>query len=476
MKLWGGRFTRELAGDAATFLNSLPFDARLYRQDIKGSIAHARMLGRQGIITTDETETLVSGLNEILEEIESGKLCPEEGVEEDIHSFIEARLVEKVGDAGKKLHTARSRNDQVATDFRLYLKEESCDLRDKLLLLISALMERAEKSKDLIMPGYTHLQRAQPVTFAHHLLAYCEMLRRDYGRLEDCLGRMDLSPLGAGALAGTTFPVDREFAAQELGFRGICSNTLDAVSDRDYAAEFLFALSLIMMHLSRFCEELILWSSSEFKFVEMDDAYTTGSSIMPQKKNPDMAELIRGRTGRVYGHLVSLLTILKGLPLAYNKDLQEDKEAVFDAADTVKGCVSMMVPLVSTLQVNRKRMRQAAGGDFTNATDLADYLVRRGVPFRDAHGIVGQVVLRCIEEQKCLEELPLEEYKEFSPKFAPDLYEFIDISACVARRSVPGGPAPDAVDQALEALHDWLGKRRRKRRDGSLASRQHCQQ
>lgn len=458
MKQWGGRFTRELAGSAAAFLNSLPVDSRLYKQDIKGSIAHARMLGRRGIVTADESETLIRGLNEILQEIESGELRPQEGAEEDIHSFIEARLVERVGDAGKKLHTARSRNDQVAVDFRLYVKGEILGLQNKLLLLISILMERAEKNRDLIMPGYTHLQRAQPVTFAHHLLAYCEMLRRDYGRLQDCLGRMDLSPLGAGALAGTTFPVDREGVAEELGFRGVCGNTLDAVSDRDYAAEFLFALSLIMMHLSRFCEELILWSSSEFKFVEMDDAYTTGSSIMPQKKNPDMAELIRGKTGRVYGRLVSLLTVLKGLPLAYNKDLQEDKEAVFDAADTVKDCLEMMIPLLGTLRVDRRRMREAAGGDFTNATDLADYLARRGVPFRDAHGIVGQVVLRCIEKQVSLEELPLQEYREFSPKFSPDLYEFIDIAACVNRRSTPGGPAVEAVNQALKDWRRWLQK------------------
>ncbi len=456
MKLWGGRFTKKTAHETSQFLDSLRFDARLYKEDIRGSIAHARMLGRQGIITTEEADLLVNGLIEILEEIKEGKLNPLEGTEEDIHSFIEARLVEKVGDVGKKLHTARSRNDQVATDFRLYLKGEISDLNLLLMQLISALVERAEKTKEIIMPGYTHLQRAQPITFAHHLLAYCEMLRRDCGRLKDCYCRMDYSPLGAGALAGTTFPVSREDVARELGFSGICRNTLDAVSDRDFACEFLFDLSLIMMHLSRFCEELILWSSSEFGFVEMDDAYTTGSSIMPQKKNPDVAELVRGKTGRVYGDLIAMLTLLKGLPLAYNKDLQEDKELVFDAVDTVKSCVEILIPLVETLKVNKERMYQVAGGDFTNATDLADYLVRKGIPFREAHGIVGQIVLHCIQEKKRLEELPLEVYQQYCSAFEQDLYDYIDIVACVSRRRVPGGPAPKSVEKELEELKQWL--------------------
>jgi len=460
LKLWGGRFTKKTAHETSQFLDSLRFDARLYKEDIRGSIAHARMLGRQGIITTEEADLLVNGLIEILEEIKEGKLNPLEGTEEDIHSFIEARLVEKVGDVGKKLHTARSRNDQVATDFRLYLKGEISDLNLLLMQLISALVERAEKTKEIIMPGYTHLQRAQPLTFAHHLLAYCEMLRRDCGRLKDCYCRMDYSPLGAGALAGTTFPVQREDVARELGFSGICRNTLDAVSDRDFACEFLFDLSLIMMHLSRFCEELILWSSSEFSFVEMDDAYTTGSSIMPQKKNPDVAELVRGKTGRVYGDLVAMLTLLKALPLAYNKDLQEDKELVFDAVDTVKSCVEIMIPLVETLKVNKERMYQAAGGDFTNATDLADYLVRKGIPFREAHGIVGQIVLHCIQEKKSLEELPLEVYKQYCSAFEQDLYDYIDIAACVSRRRVPGGPAPESVEKELEELMQWLDVQR----------------
>lgn len=456
LKLWGGRFTKSMSEETSEFLDSLPVDARLYREDIQGSITHARMLGRQGIITPLEAEMLVQGLEEILEEIEAGKLRPEEGPGEDIHSFIEGCLVAKVGDVGKKLHTARSRNDQVATDFRLYLKGEIEELKNLVLQLIAALVDLAAENQDAIMPGYTHLQRAQPVTFAHHLLAYCEMLRRDHGRLKDCCQRLDLCPLGAGALAGTTFPVDREWVARELGFSGICTNTLDAVSDRDFAAEFLFAASLIMMHLSRFAAELILWSSSEFSFIEMDDAYTTGSSIMPQKKNPDLAELVRGKTGRVYGDLVALLTILKGLPLAYNKDLQEDKELVFDTVSTVKSSLRMMVPLVKTLVVKEERMREAAGGDFTNATDLADYLVHKGVPFREAHGIVGQVVLRCIEEQKRLDDLSLEVYREFSPVFGPDLYDFIAIPSCVRRRRVPGGPAPESVAAALEEMGRWL--------------------
>lgn len=460
MKLWGGRFTKQTADETAEFLDSLRFDARLYREDIKGSIAHARMLGRQGIITTEEADLLVSGLMEIQEEIKEGRINPADGMEEDIHSYIEARLVEKVGDVGKKLHTARSRNDQVAVDFRLYLKGDISDLNLLLMQLISALLERAVKTKEVIMPGYTHLQRAQPVTFAHHLLAYCEMLRRDCGRLKDCYCRMDYSPLGAGALAGTTFPVQREDVYRELGFSGICRNTMDAVSDRDFACEFLFDLSLIMMHLSRFCEELILWSSSEFGFVEMDDSYTTGSSIMPQKKNPDVAELVRGKTGRVYGSLMAILTLLKGLPLAYNKDMQEDKELVFDAVDTVKGCVGMMIPLVETLKVNPERMRQAAGGDFTNATDLADYLVRKEIPFREAHGIVGQVVLHCIQEKKRLEELPLEVYQQYCSAFEQDLYDYIDIAACVSRRRVPGGPAPKSVEKELEELKQWLDVQR----------------
>ncbi len=459
MKLWGGRFRKDPAPEAAGFLNSLSFDFRLFRQDIEGSIAHARMLGRQGIISPEEAELLVRGLEEIREELEEGRLaCDPEA--EDVHSFIEARLVEKVGEVGKKLHTARSRNDQVATDLRLYLKEEIRALGGLVLDLIEALARRARETGEVIMPGYTHLQRAQPVTFAHHLLAYCEMLRRDYDRLRDCFRRVDVCPLGAGALAGTTFPVDREFVARELGFKKIAANSLDAVADRDFVAEFIFVCSLLMMHLSRFSEELVLWSSSEFGFIELDDACTTGSSIMPQKKNPDVAELVRGKTGRVYGHLVALLTVLKGLPLAYNKDLQEDKEALFDTVDTVKSCVGIFILLVETMSLNEARMLSAAGEGFTNATDLADYLVRRGVPFREAHTVVGKVVLHCLAAGKRLEDLSLEEYRAFSPAFDSDLYEFLEIRACVARRALPGGPAPAAVARALAELTQWLEEMR----------------
>lgn len=457
MKLWGGRFTKETAADAASFLRSISFDARLYRQDIEGSIAHARMLGRQGIISSEEAELLVRGLEEIRRELDEGKLSfnPEA---EDIHTFIEESLVAKVGEVGKKLHTGRSRNDQVATALRLYLKEEIKDLGDLVLSLIEALINRAKESSEVIMPGYTHLQRAQPVTFAHHLLAYCEMLRRDYERLRDCYKRVDVCPLGSGALAGTTFPIDRQFVARELGFGEISGNSLDAVSDRDFAVELIFVCSVIMMHLSRLAEELILWSSSEFGFVTLDDAYTTGSSIMPQKKNPDVAELVRGKTGRVYGHLMGMLTVMKGLPLAYNKDLQEDKEAVFDTLDTVKRCLGVFIPMMETLQVNQERMREAAGGDFTNATDLADYLVRKGVSFRDAHEIVGRIVLYCIDAKKRLEELSMEEYRSFSPAFDWDLYDYIQITTCVERRRSPGGPAPFAVFQSIGRLTSWLAE------------------
>ncbi len=453
-KLWGGRFEKETAAEAEEFLNSLAFDARLWRQDIRGSVAHARMLGRQGIIDLDEAEAIVKGLRQIREEIEAGRL--EFSGAEDIHSFIEGCLVQKIGEAGKKLHTARSRNDQVATDLRLYLKDEMAALGGLLLELISALVQRAREHRETIMPGYTHLQRAQPVTFAHYLLAYCEMLRRDYARLRDCHKRTDFCPLGSGALAGTTFPIDRSYTASSLGFRGITGNALDAVSDRDFVAEFLFTASLIMTHLSRFAEELILWSSSEFGFVVIDDAYATGSSIMPQKKNPDVPELVRGKAGRVYGHLLGLLTVLKSLPLAYNKDLQEDKEAVFDAADTVRGCLQILIPLVVTLKANVGRMRSAAGGDFTNATDLADYLAWHDISFRDAHEIAGKVVLYCISKGKRLEELSLEEYHTFSPAFDSDINEYISIEACVARRDLPGGPAPSAVGAEIAELTGWL--------------------
>lgn len=459
MRLWGGRFKKDTAPVAAAFLNSLSFDARLYRQDIRGSIVHARMLGRQGIISPEEAEVLVRGLEEVRQELEQGMLSFDLAAE-DVHSFVEARLVERLGEVGKKLHTARSRNDQVATTLRLYLKEEIQELGELVLRLIEVLIKRAWESKEAIMPGYTHLQRAQPVTLAHHLIAYCEMLRRDYARFRDCYKRVDVCPLGAGALAGATFPIDREFVARELGFREVAASSMDAVGDRDFVAEFIFAVSLLMMHLSRFAEELILWSSSEFGFVEIDDSCATGSSIMPQKKNPDVAELVRGKTGRIYGHLVAILTVLKGLPLAYNKDLQEDKEALFDTIDTVKSCVGVFVPLLETLIVNEARMLAAACESFTNATDLADYLVRQGVSFREAHTIVGKVVLHCLALGKRLEELSLDEYRSFSSSFGPDLYDYLEIRACVARRCLPGGPAPPAVTRALEKLTGWIEKMR----------------
>jgi argininosuccinate lyase len=454
-KLWGGRFEKETAGEADAFLNSLLFDARLWRQDIRGSVAHARMLGRQGIIDLEEADRIADGLEQIRDDIDKGTLKFDPGAE-DIHSFIEGCLVGRIGEAGKKLHTARSRNDQVATDLRLYLKDEIESTGNLLQELVGTLVSRAREHRETIMPGYTHLQRAQPITFAHHLLAYCEMLRRDHARLRDCYRRTDVCPLGSGALAGTTFPIDRPYTARRLGFRDISDNSLDAVSDRDFAAEFIFDASLIMTHLSRFAEELILWSSSEFGFVALDDAYTTGSSIMPQKKNPDVPELVRGKTGRMYGHLTGILTIMKGLPLAYNKDLQEDKETLFDAVDTVQGCLSILVPLVQTLKVNRERMRIAAGGDFTNATDLADYLVWHDVSFRDAHQIAGQVVLYCLSKGKRLEDLSLKEYRSFSPAFDSDVYEYISIEACVARRDLPGGPAPSAVSMEIAELAGWL--------------------
>ncbi len=466
MKLWGGRFRGETAPEAASFLNSFSFDKRLYRQDIRGSIAHAQMLGSQGIIPPEEAELLVRGLEEILQEIEEGRLSLE-GEYEDIHSFVEARLVEKVGDVGKKLHTGRSRNDQVATDLRLYLKEEIRAVAALLLRLVEVLLARAEEAKEVIMPGYTHLQRAQPVTFAHHLLAYCEMFRRDFGRLQDCLARLDVCPLGAGALAGSTFPLDREGVARALGFREAAWNTLDAVSDRDFVAEFLFAASLLMVHLSRFAEEIVLWSSAEFGFVEVDDAYATGSSLMPQKKNPDVAELVRGKTGRVLGHLVGILTVLKGLPLSYNKDLQEDKEALFDAVDTVKACLGLFAPLVATLRLNVEQMRAAAASGFTGATDLAEYLVRRGVPVREAHEVVGRIVRFCLEKNKGLEELSLAAYRSFHEAFGPDLYDCLRVEEMVARRALLGGPAPAAVAAVLERLREWTKEAREFLQGGS---------
>ncbi len=455
MKMWSGRFSK--ASDRLTedFNASIAFDKRMYRQDIAGSIAHARMLAQQGIISAKERDLIVAGLKEIRQELEEGRL--EFTVAgEDVHMNIETFLTDKIGAVGKKLHTARSRNDQVALDLRLYLRDELGEIRHLLWQLQETLLDLAGEHLQTIMPGYTHLQKAQPVTLAHHLLAYFEMLRRDVGRLDDCRRRMDSMPLGSGALAGTGFNLDREAVRQELGFAGITRNSLDAVSDRDFALEFMSLASILMMHLSRFAEELILWSSGEFAFLEMDDAFSTGSSIMPQKKNPDLAELVRGKTGRVYGDLITLLTVMKAMPLAYNKDLQEDKEALFDAVDTVKKCLIVMAPMLRTARFQTQRMAAAAQEGFTNATDLADYLAARGLPFRDAHAVVGQAVLYCIQAGQALQDLPLEKYQQLSPLIGEDIYDYIDVSACIARRRVAGGPAPEMVSQALTEAREWM--------------------
>ncbi|MDD3652764.1 MAG: argininosuccinate lyase [Desulfotomaculaceae bacterium] len=454
-KLWGGRFQRDTDRLVEDFHSSISFDRRLYKYDIMGSIAHARMLGKTGIISIDEAQEIVRGLEEVLADIEAGRV--EFSVSsEDIHMNVEQLLTAKIGEAGKKLHTARSRNDQVALDIRMYLKDEIDQVIDLLSRLRACLLDLAEEHLATVMPGYTHLQRAQPVTLAHHLLAYCQMFSRDQDRLADCRRRADVLPLGAGALAGTTFPLDREYVAKQLGFAAISQNSLDAVSDRDFAVEFAATASLIMVHLSRLCEEIIFWSSAEFAFIELDDAYSTGSSMMPQKKNPDVAELVRGKSGRVFGNLQALLTMLKGLPLAYNKDLQEDKEALFDTVDTVKKCLIVFRPMLETMRVRKDNMEAAARGGFTNATDLADYLVRRGAPFRVAHEVAGKLVAHCLEQNRTLDQLSLDEYKMFSPLVAEDVYEAIDIKRCVEARNVTGGPAPDAVSSAIVAERSRL--------------------
>ena len=448
-KLWGGRFQKKTSQLVDDFHSSISFDCRLYRYDIEGSMAHAEMLGRAGIISPGEAGAIVEGLKEVLSDIEGGLV--EFSVEaEDIHMNVEQILTARIGTVAKKLHTARSRNDQVALDIRMFLRDE---IDQTVLLvdgLINTLLDMAEKHLDTVMPGYTHLQRAQPVTLAHHLMAYVQMFGRDRERLLDGRRRVNIMPLGAGALAGTTFPLDPVFVAQRLGFDGVAQNSLDAVSDRDFAVEFTAAASLIMVHLSRFCEEIILWSSSEFSFIELDDEFSTGSSMMPQKKNPDVAELIRGKAGRVFGDLTTLLTMLKGLPLAYNKDMQEDKEALFDALDTVKRCLGIFRSMLATIRVKKANMAGAASGGFTNATDLADYLVRRGVPFREAHEVVGKAVFYCVREGKSLEQLDLEEYRNFSPLVEEDVYEHISIHRCVEARKVLAGPSPESVTGAIE--------------------------
>ena len=447
-KLWKGRFAKAASSTAEEFNASIQFDQRLYKQDITGSIAHGKMLAKQGILTGEEAAQIEEALLQILTEIEEGKIAF--SIEqEDIHMNIESILTDRIGPAGKKLHTARSRNDQVAVDIRLYLKEEIQRIQGLLSALLETLLDLAEKNQDTVMPGYTHLQRAQPVILAYHLLAYCQMFRRDHQRFADCFKRTDWLPLGSGALAGTTYQTDRGFLAKELNFANICPNAMDAVSDRDFALEFLSCCSIAMMHLSRFCEELIIWSSTEFNFIEMDDAFSTGSSIMPQKKNPDMAELIRGKTGRVYGDLMTLLTIMKGLPLAYNKDMQEDKLPVFDAADTLADSLGIFTEMMATIKVNDQIMEKAAKSGFMNATDAADYLVTKGIPFRDCHEIIGRIVLHCVQAGKAIEELTLEELKGFSPAFEEDIYEKIDIRACIAAKKSQGSTSPESVRQQL---------------------------
>ena len=457
MKLWGGRFTKEENQLVHNFNESLSFDQKFYEQDIRGSLAHAAMLARQGIISEADGAAMEAGLKGILEDLRSGALTFSSEYE-DIHSFVEAVLTERIGEAGKRLHTGRSRNDQVALDMKLYCRDEIDQLDGLFLALLQELLKRMEENLETYMPGFTHLQKAQPVTLAHHLGAYFEMFYRDKQRLADIRRRMNLCPLGAGALAGTTYPLDRDYTAKQLGFDGPTLNSMDSVSDRDYVLELLGALSIAAMHLSRFCEEIILWNSNEYRFVELDDAYSTGSSIMPQKKNPDIAELVRGKTGRVYGALVSLLTVMKGIPLAYNKDMQEDKELTFDAIDTMKGCLALFTGMLSAVSFNREAMEESAKKGFTNATDAADYLVSRGVPFRDAHGIVGRLVLRCIEKNQALDDLSLEEFKEASPVFDADIYEAISLKSCVEKRVTIGAPGPEAMKQVIEICRERLEK------------------
>lgn len=454
-QLWGGRFTKETDQLVYDFNASIRFDRRLYAEDIRGSIAHVMMLARQNILTEVEKEDIIEGLEGILSDVENGKLSISEKYE-DIHSFVEATLIERIGEPGKKLHTGRSRNDQVALDMKMYVRSEVRKLDDLLRDLLRVLLSTMEENLETYMPGFTHLQKAQPVTLAHHLGAYFEMFKRDHERLMDLEKRMNTCPLGSGALAGTTYPLDRQYTASLLGFDGPTLNSMDGVSDRDYLVELLSDLSLIMMHLSRFSEEVIIWNSNEYQFVEIDDAYSTGSSIMPQKKNPDIAELVRGKTGRVYGALNALLVSMKGIPLAYNKDMQEDKEWAFDAIDTARHCLTLFTGMLETMQYHKDRMEESARHGFTNATDVADYLVNHGVAFRDAHGIVGQLVLLCIEKNIALDDLPLEEYRKISDVFEEDIYEAISLKTCVNRRVTTGAPGKEAMEQVLEIYRTYL--------------------
>lgn len=454
-KLWGGRFQKNTDKKVDDFNSSIRFDKRMYRQDIRGSIAHAKMLGKQGIIPKDDSKQIVEELKNILADIDEGKI--EFLIDaEDIHMNIEKILTDRIGDAGKRLHTGRSRNDQVALDIRMYLLDETEELKGMISHAMEVLVDIAKEHTETIMPGYTHLQKAQPITFAHHAMAYFEMFKRDYSRLEDCAKRMSVMPLGSGALAGTTYNLDREFVKNELGFCEITMNSLDGVSDRDFVIEMASCLSMIMMHLSRFCEELILWSSHEFSFVEMDDAFSTGSSIMPQKKNPDVAELIRGKTGRVYGHLMGLLTTMKGIPLAYNKDMQEDKEPIFDALDTVKLCLPVFCDMIATMTIKKDNMLKGSKGGFTNATDVADYLVKKGLPFREAHEVVGRMVFYSIEKDIALDELTMDEFKDFSEIIENDIYDAISMETCVNDRKLTGGPAKETVEKAIKSAEKYL--------------------
>ena len=455
MKMWQGRFKKEEDERVNDFNSSISFDSRMYKQDITGSIAHARMLGKTGIIEESESEKIVEGLKGIFRDIESGNL-EFDSKAEDIHMFVEQVLTQRIGDAGKRLHTSRSRNDQVALDLRMYLLENIKNVKSKLIYLMNTVIEKAKQNTDTVMSGYTHLQRAQPITLAHELLAYAQMFKRDIMRLDDCYERTDVMPLGSCALAGTTYPIDREFVKEQLGFAEITQNSIDGVSDRDFVLEFAFDLSLIMMHLSRFSEEIILWCSSEFGYMELDDAFATGSSIMPQKKNPDIAELVRGKTGRVYGSLTTLLTVMKGIPLAYNKDMQEDKEAIFDALDNTLLCLEIFAEMLSTASFNKDKMRASAGFGFINATDCADYLVKKGLPFRSAYKIVGELVAVCIEKGYSFETLPLDEYKAVSDVFENDVYKAVDLDVCVNGRNVPGGPAKEAVEKQIANLEKFI--------------------
>ena len=455
MKLWGGRFSKNTDSEVNDFNSSIRFDSRMYRQDIEGSIAHATMLGKTGVISDDDSKLIVKTLGEILDDINAGNVEFTEDAE-DIHMNIETILISRIGDVGKRLHTGRSRNDQVALDIRMYLKDEIKEIRKMLISLERTLLSAAKDNLDTVMPGYTHLQKAQPITLSHHAMAYFEMFKRDIGRLDDCCKRTNIMPLGSGALAGTTYPLDREMVCNLLGFDSVTLNSLDGVSDRDFVIELASALSICIMHLSRYCEELILWNTNEFSFIEMDDSCSTGSSIMPQKKNPDVAELIRGKSGRVYGDLVSILTVMKGIPLAYNKDMQEDKECIFDAVDTLKLCIPVFEKMISTMKINKEKMRSGASGGFTNATDAADYLVKKGMPFRQAHEVIGKMVLYAINNNKSLEEFTLDEFKACSDIIENDIYDAISLDTCVSERKTIGAPSKDAVLYSIEKGEEFL--------------------